>query len=50
MQERLCRVRLRRTGRAHHTAPLLPNGKVLIVVGYGSCGPLASAELFDENQ
>jgi N-acetylneuraminic acid mutarotase len=34
--------------RAHHTATMLPNGKILVVGGYSSAiGPLSSAELYD---
>ena len=35
------------TARHHHTATLLPNGKVLVAGGYDSSGALASAELYD---
>jgi N-acetylneuraminic acid mutarotase len=35
------------TARHHHTATLLPNGKVLVVGGVGTSGDLASAELYD---
>src|SRR4029453_7382162 len=35
------------TARRMHTATLLPDGRVLIVGGYGPGGALASAELFD---
>jgi hypothetical protein len=33
--------------RSGHTSTALPNGKVLIVGGYGLYGPLGSAELYD---
>jgi len=35
------------SGRYHHTATLLPNGKVLVVGGYGSSSSLATAEVYD---
>ena len=35
------------TARSGHTATLLPNNKVLVVGGYRSGAPLASAELYD---
>src|SRR6266853_1898148 len=35
------------TAREHHTATLLPNGKVLVAGGSENAGALASAELYD---
>ena len=35
------------TGRAHHTATLLPDGKVLAVGGMNADGSLDSAEVYD---
>jgi N-acetylneuraminic acid mutarotase len=35
------------TRRYHHTATLLPNGKVLVTGGFGSSSSLATAEVYD---
>src|SRR5882762_1595291 len=36
-----------KTARSHHTATLLPDGRVLVVGGEHGQDPLASAELYD---